>query len=136
LGSGVAPPGGTDDDEVVWLGVLVQAETLQEDVEAVLSKSTKSVPEHSEIGNAPHLSADPALGLDDALDVLFGDPEFYEDDGAGSADWLMVGPVPGGLILVVPIAQARYSGYSKIRPITVLRAPLHIEQRYLSDKEG
>ena len=89
-----------------------------------------------DMGNAPHLAAREGLGLDDAMDVLFGDPEFYEDDSEGSADWLMVGRVPGGEILVVPIAQSNYLWLSKVRPITVLRAPIHIEQRYLDDKRG
>ena len=86
--------------------------------------------------NGPHLAADVDLSLDDALDVLTGDPEFYVDETDGSADWLMVGPIPGGQIIVVPMSESRYSGYSKVRPITILKAPMQIEQRYLDDKGG
>jgi hypothetical protein len=85
-------------------------------------------------GNLPHLMAESYPCLADAYDVYFGDPEYYVDESEGSADWLMVGPVPGGEILVVPIAESHHSGYAKVRPITILRAPPHIDRLYLDDK--
>jgi hypothetical protein len=85
--------------------------------------------------NAPHLIAK-GFCLDDALDAFFGDPEFYVDDSEGSADWLMVGAVPGGDTIVVPLAPSHLSGISKVRPITIFRAPLDIQGRYLDDKSG
>lgn len=107
-----------------------------DNLSVILSMIDPSDPFELDLGNAPHLAADPSLRVDDALDVLVGDPEIYVDESEGSADWLLVGPVPGGQILVIPIAESRYSGCSKVRPITILRAPSHIEDRYLADKEG
>lgn len=88
-----------------------------------------------DIKNSPHLMAD-GFCLDDAYDVFYGDPEYYVDESEGSADWLMVGSVPGGDILVVPIRQAEYSGFSKVRPITIFVAPLDLQQHFLDDKRG
>lgn len=105
-------------------------------ISVILTMIDTADPFEVDANNEPHLSADPQFCVDDALDVLAGDPEFYEDESEGSGEWLMVGPVPGGLLLVVPVSQSRYSGYSKVRPITILRAPPHIEQRYLGDKRG
>jgi hypothetical protein len=85
--------------------------------------------------NLPHLHDDPYFGPEDALDVFKDDPECYEDDSDGSADWILVGQVPGE-ILMVPIAQSRYSGFSKVRPITVFPAPESLKERYRQDKEG
>jgi hypothetical protein len=86
--------------------------------------------------NLPHLVDNPYYGPDDALDVFHDDPECYEDDSEGSGDWLLVGQVPGSEILMVPIAQSRYSGFSKVRPITVFPAPEWLKERYWRDKEG
>ena len=85
--------------------------------------------------NRPHLYAR-GFCPDDAYDIFFGDPEYYVDDSEGSADWLMVGSVPGGDVLVVPIAQSEYSGYSKVRPITIFSASLEVQERFLDDKKG
>ena len=84
--------------------------------------------------NEPHLVGEPGMDREDVGDVWTDDPEFYEDDSEGSADWLMVGQVPGDAILVVPIAQAQYSGYAKVRPITIFIAPPHVADRYRQDK--
>lgn len=85
--------------------------------------------------NLPHTASHPFHGPDDAMDVFFGEPEFYEDASDGSASWLMVGEVPGGDILVVPLATSQYSGYAKVRPLGVFEAPQHIINRYYQDKE-
>lgn len=62
--------------------------------------------------------------------------ECYEDLSDGSAAWLMVGSVPGEQVLMVPISPSRYSGLSKVRPITVFSAPDFLAERYYNDKEG
>ena len=80
-----------------------------------------------------HLFKHPFLGTDDALDVFQSDPEFYEDD-TGPADWLMVAEVPGGRILVVPLAPANNSGFTKMRPIGVFDAGPALVERYLNDR--
>jgi len=85
--------------------------------------------------NGPHLLVH-GYSHEDAYDVFFGDPEFYVDDSEGSGDWLMVGPVPGGDILVVPICHSHNSGFSKVRPIAIFRASLEIEVRFFDDKRG
>jgi len=86
-------------------------------------------------GNLPQLADDPYYGPDDALDVYHDDPECYEDESEGAGDWLLVGEVPGGVVLTVPIAQSHYSGLSKVRPITVFAAPADLAERYRKDKE-
>jgi hypothetical protein len=102
--------------------------------DVILSFLDLEDPFEIDLGNLPHLMADPELGLDDALDVLLFDaPVFYEDDSAGSAEWLLVGEIPGGEVIVVPIARSNHSGLSKVRPITILYAPNHVIRRYRED---
>ncbi len=81
-----------------------------------------------------HLAKHPGLCLDDALDVAANDPLFYEAC-AGPADWLMVAEVPGGDVLVVPLAPSNYSGYMKMRPIGVYPASGELLDAYLRDRE-
>lgn len=83
-----------------------------------------------------HLFKHPMLGLDDAMDVWSSDPEFYEDESDGPADWLMVAEVPGGRVLVVPLATSNYSGYLKMRPVGVFDAAQHLLDRYRADRGG
>ena len=83
----------------------------------------------------PDVLDDPYYGPDDALDVYHDDPECYEDESNGAGDWLLVGEVPGGEILTVPVTQSYYSGLSKVRPITVFAAPAFLAERYVQDKE-
>lgn len=87
-----------------------------------------------DLENEPHVVGEPGMDRDDVLDVWCDEPQFYEDDTEGSADWLMVGEVSGPEVLVVPIAQSHYSGYAKVRPITIFTAPPHIADRYRQDK--
>jgi hypothetical protein len=85
--------------------------------------------------NTPHAAAHVLLGPDDALDAyLLGEPEFFDDDGEGDATWLMVGEIPGTGLIVVPLVESEYSGYSKVRPLGVFEAPLHIIERYYQEK--
>jgi hypothetical protein len=83
-----------------------------------------------------HLFKHPLLGLDDALDVWSSDAEFYEDDSDGPADRLMVGEIPGGDVLVIPLAPSNHSGFAKMRPIGVFRASQYTVDRYRADREG
>jgi hypothetical protein len=39
------------------------------------------------------------------------------------------------VILTVPVALSRYSGLSKVRPITIFEAPNELAERYLHDRE-
>ncbi len=52
----------------------------------------------------PHLFKHEVFGLEDVYDVWWDNPLFYE--AVPPADWLMVGEVPGGL-LVVPLYEAQ-----------------------------
>jgi len=87
-----------------------------------------------DIYNLPHFHRRPYFGPDDALDVMAGSPSCYEDDSDGSADWLIVGEVAGSDILVVAVTTSHYSGHSKLRPITIFRAPKFLEERYIQEK--
>lgn len=89
-----------------------------------------------DIDNLPHMHDDPYYGPEDVLDVLHDAPECYEDESGGTGDWLLVGQSSAGEVLVVPIAQSNYSGFSKVRPITVFAAPAFVRDRYLQDKEN
>jgi hypothetical protein len=99
-------------------------------IETIWSLLDLSDPFEWDIANLPHLLRRPMYGPDDALDVMADSPVCYEDESEGSADWLIVGEVPGGEVLVVPVTTSAYSGYSKLRPITVFKAPMHLENRY------
>lgn len=57
----------------------------------------------------------------DIYDVFHHDPQF-RPASHGPAEWLMMGEVPGGLVLVVPLAPARSDEPSKCRPIGVYQA--------------
>jgi len=71
---------------------------------------------------------------DDVLDVYFGLPLFYPAKEGGSADWLMVGEVPGGVILCVPLAPSRMLRHNKARPIGVYEASRWLRDMYLEDR--
>ena len=49
------------------------------------------------------------------------------------ADWLMVGEVPGGL-LVVPLMKPNSGDETKVRPIGVYRAPAWLDSQYRDDR--
>jgi hypothetical protein len=85
--------------------------------------------------NLPHLFDGSDYGPDDALDVFHDSPECYEDDSEGAGEWLLVGEVPGGEVLTVPVVRSRYSEFSKVRPITIFSAPSWLRERYYQDRE-
>lgn len=62
-----------------------------------------------------------ALGEEDVYDVFYHDPQF-ERARHGPAEWLMVGEVPGDLVLVVPLAPSRSGDASRARPIGIYQA--------------
>lgn len=82
----------------------------------------------------PHLFKHETLGIDDALDVFACDPVFYPARPDGGADWLMVAEVPGGDVLVVPLAKSRHGDDTKARPLGVYRAGERLKTRYLADR--
>lgn len=89
--------------------------------------------------NRPHLFKHyvGATTLEDGLDLL--DEVFIHDNAVFKeadppADWLMVGEIPGGYV-IVPIAKSASGDKSKCRPIG-LRAATEIEvAEYLEDVE-
>ena len=92
-------------------------------------------------GNRPHLAQHAGFAEDDVYDVYWGDPLFFEYEGEGSADWLMVGEVPGGdptddgpLVLVVPLAPPNSGDRTKARPVTLYIAGLRLKRRYLEER--
>lgn len=60
-------------------------------------------------------------------------PLFYPGRDDGPADWLMVGEVPGD-ILLVPLAPG--SNVNKARPIAVYRAEGRVRRDYRRDTGG
>jgi hypothetical protein len=54
--------------------------------------------------------------------------------GLRGADWLMVAEVPGGDVLVVPLAKPNSGQVTKARPIGIYRAAERLKQRYLEER--
>lgn len=74
------------------------------------------------------------VGIDDVLDMYRdGIPRFYEADDKGDADWLMLGEIPGGLIICVPVAPPNSGNYRLCRPIGLYSAVTRMRERYLSE---
>jgi len=67
--------------------------------------------------NLAHLAKHAPYTVDDVFDVFVGAPIFT--DAKPPAVWLMIGPVPGD-VLVVPLVRARSP--KQLRPIGVYRA--------------
>jgi hypothetical protein len=96
--------------------------------------------------NAPHLNAhlptnakgaEVPVGIDDIIDMyLFGIPRFYEANEHGDADWLMLGEIPGGLIISVPLAPPKSEDYKRCRPIGLYEAVTRMRTRYLSELDA
>lgn len=77
-----------------------------------------------------------AVGPEDVLDVyLYGDPDYYEPDEGGPADWLMVGMVPG-LIICVPLAPANSGDARFCRPIGIYKPSAVDRDHYLGGGLG
>jgi hypothetical protein len=85
-------------------------------------------------GNRPHLFSHGTLSEDDLYDVWSNDPLFFPAPEKGDADWLMVAEVPGGEILMVPLAKPRSADRTKARPIGLYRAGQQLRRRYLKER--
>jgi hypothetical protein len=85
------------------------------------------------LGNVPHLFKH-GYSVDDVYDVWSSDPTFFEGHEDGPADWLMVAEVPGGDVLVIPLAPPNSGDPSKTRPIGIQKAPLYLEQQYRGER--
>ncbi|MEX0698525.1 MAG: hypothetical protein WD354_02225 [Acidimicrobiia bacterium] len=81
-----------------------------------------------------HLFKHAGLSVDDVYDVFFGRPLFYPAKEDGPADWLMVGEVPGGVVLCVPLAPSRTGRPDVARPIGVYQASRRLKDRYLQGR--
>jgi hypothetical protein len=94
-------------------------------------------------GNRPHLNKHlPTnakgvlipVGIGDILDMYhYGIPRFYEGYDDGDADWLMLGEIPGGMIICVPVASPQSEDYARRRPIGLFPAVTRMRERYLTE---
>jgi len=76
-----------------------------------------------------------AVGPEDILDAyIYGDPAFYPADEYGEADWLMVGMVPG-LVILVPIAPPDSGDARFCRPIGIYKPSVEDRNRYLRGED-
>jgi len=77
-----------------------------------------------------HLYKHQGMDLCDIYEVWTDNPLFYPGREDGPADWLMVGEVPGA-ILLVPLAAGNRP--NKARPIGVYRANTDLDRQYRED---
>lgn len=77
-----------------------------------------------------HLYKHAGMDLYDIYEVWTDDPLFYPAAEDGPADWLMVGQVPGD-ILVVPLMRG--SRLDKARPIGVYKVGGNLDRQYRKD---
>jgi hypothetical protein len=84
--------------------------------------------------NRPHLFSHDTFSEDDLFDVWSSDPLFFPAKDEGAADWLMVAEVPGGDILLVPLAKPKSGDPTKTRPIGIYRAGQQLRRRYLEER--
>ena len=77
-----------------------------------------------------HLYKHENLGLEDAREVLEDTPRFYPA-AYKPARWLLVGEVPGGDVIVVPLCPGNTP--QKARPIGVYPAPGWLDRQYRMD---
>jgi hypothetical protein len=92
-----------------------------------------------DMDNLPHLhkhvirdnrGVSVSVGAADLVDAyIYGDPSFYPAATEGTADWLMVGTVPGA-ILCAPLAPARSGNVTQCRPIGLYTPSESLAQRY------
>jgi hypothetical protein len=85
-------------------------------------------------GNRPHLVSHEIFSEDDLYDVWTSDPLFFPARPQGDADWLMVAEVPGGDVLLVPLAKPKSGLATKARPIGIYKAGKRLKQRYLEER--
>lgn len=79
--------------------------------------------------NLAHLAKHAPYTVEDVFDAFFGAPVFT--DAKPPAVWLMIGPVPGDM-LVVPLVRAR--SRRQLRPIGVYRAARRHREVYEADE--
>ena len=80
-----------------------------------------------------HLFSHP-YGVDDIYDVWYGEPIFYEA-AHPPADWLMVGAIPGNIVLVVPLMKpTKEDEITKCKPIGVYKASHWLDSQYRRDR--
>ncbi len=77
-----------------------------------------------------HLYKHQSMDLCDVYEVWTDNPLFYPGREEGPADWLMVGQVPGD-ILLVPLASAHR--VNKARPIGVYPCRGPLDRQYRED---
>jgi len=74
------------------------------------------------------------VGVEDLKDMyVVGDPIFEPASEDGRADWIMIGEVPG-LVLVVPLASSRSGDPRQCRPIGIYAATEAERRRYLEGR--
>ena len=74
------------------------------------------------------------VGIDDLLDLWSSiATEFLEAKAVGPADWLMIGMVPG-MILVVPLAPSRSGQPTQCRPIGIYSPSRDLRNTYLKGR--
>lgn len=84
--------------------------------------------------NRPHLFSHETFSEDDLYDMWSCDPLFFPAKDDSPADWLMVAEVPGGDILLVPLAKPKSADVTKARPIGLYRAGQRLRRRYLEER--
>lgn len=77
-----------------------------------------------------HLYKHQGMDVCDVYEIWTDNPVFYPASEGGPADWLMVGQVPGD-ILLVPLAPGESP--NKTRPIGVYRAGRELDKQYRED---
>jgi hypothetical protein len=77
-----------------------------------------------------HLYKHQGMDVLDAYEVWTDTPLFYPGRENGPADWLMVGEVPGAILLVPLMPGSRVN---KARPIGVYQAGGNLDRQYRQD---
>ncbi len=77
-----------------------------------------------------HLYKHEGMDLCDVYEVWMDNPLFYPGSEEGPADWLMVGQVPGDILLVPLMSGSRPSW---ARPIGVYPARGQLDRQYRED---
>jgi hypothetical protein len=77
-----------------------------------------------------HLYKHEGMDLCDVYEVWMDEPLFYPGREDGPADWLMVGQVPGDILLVPLMPGSRPT---KARPIGIYQAGGKLDRQYRAD---